>query len=129
MLSTLSIRDFAIISALDLRFSDGLTVVTGETGAGKSIVLDALTLLAGARADAGVVRAGAQRAELSAEFALAGHKHIRRWLKDAELDEGEGTAVQLRRVVRAEGSSKAWINGRAVPLTQLRELAEQLIEI
>ncbi len=129
MLTTLSIRDFAIISALDLRFSDGLTVVTGETGAGKSIVLDALTMLAGARADAGVVRAGAERAELSAEFALAGSKHIRRWLKDAELDEGEGSTVQLRRVVRAEGSSKAWINGRAVPLTQLRELAEQLIEI
>ena len=129
MLTTLSIRDFAIISALDLRFSDGLTVVTGETGAGKSIVLDALKMLAGARADAGVVRAGAERAELSVEFALTDSKSTRRWLKDAELDEGEGNFVQLRRVVRAEGSSKAWINGRAVPLTQLRELAEQLIEI
>ncbi len=129
MLSTLTIRDFAIISALDLRFADGLTVVTGETGAGKSIVLDALTLLAGARADAGVVRAGAERAELSAEFAIGPLKHVRRWLKEAELDEGEGASVQLRRVVRTEGSSKAWINGRAVPLTQLRELAEQLIEI
>jgi DNA repair protein RecN (Recombination protein N) len=129
VLSTLTIRDFAIISALDLRFEAGLTVVTGETGAGKSIVLDALTLLAGARTDAGVVRAGAERAELSAEFSISTLKHVRRWLKEAELDEADGAVVQLRRVVRAEGSSKAWINGRAVPLMQLRELAEQLIEI
>jgi DNA repair protein RecN (Recombination protein N) len=129
VLTALAIRDFAIISALDLRFEAGLTVVTGETGAGKSIVLDAMALIAGARADAGVVRAGAERAELSAEFALTGLKRVMRWLKEAELDDAGSEVVQLRRVVRAEGSSKAWINGRAVPLTQLRELAEQLVEI
>jgi DNA repair protein RecN (Recombination protein N) len=129
MLSALTIRDFAIISALELRFEAGLTVVTGETGAGKSIVLDALSLLAGARADAGVVRAGAERAELSAEFSLGALSNVQRWLKEAELDDAASDSVQIRRVVRAEGSSKAWINGRAVPVTQLRELAEQLIEV
>lgn len=130
MLNSLSIRDFAIISALDLRFSAGLTVVTGETGAGKSIVLDALSLLTGARADSGAVRSGTQRAEVSAEFSITDLPAVQRWLREAELDDAATPElVQLRRIVRAEGSSKAWINGRAVALVQLRELAEQLIEI
>lgn len=130
MLNSLSIRDFAIISALDLRFNAGLTVVTGETGAGKSIVLDALSLLTGARADSNAVRAGMQRAEVSAEFGLSELPAVQRWLREAELDDAAAPeAVQLRRIVRAEGSSKAWINGRSVALVQLRELAEQLIEI
>ena len=130
MLNSLSIRDFAIISALDLRFNAGLTVVTGETGAGKSIVLDALSLLIGARADSNAVRAGTQRAEVSAEFGIANLPAVQRWLREAELDEAATPeSVQLRRIVRAEGSSKAWINGRAVALAQLRELAEQLVEI
>jgi DNA repair protein RecN (Recombination protein N) len=130
MLQTLAIRDFAIIHALDLRLSAGLTVVTGETGAGKSIVLDALSLIAGARTDAGVVRTGAERAELMAEFSLQHQKAALRWLKEHELDDQDHRdAVQIRRIVRAEGSSKAWINGRVVTIAQLREFMTRLLEI
>jgi DNA repair protein RecN (Recombination protein N) len=129
MLISLAIRDFAIIGALDVQLRAGLTVVTGETGAGKSIVLDALSLLAGARADAGVVRAGAERAELGAEFSLAESPRIRAWLREHELDGDDGAQLHVRRVVRSEGTSKAWINGRAVAISQLRELMDQLIEV
>ncbi len=129
MLTSLAIRDFAIIGVLDVQLRAGMTVVTGETGAGKSIVLDALSLLAGARADAGVVRAGAERAELAAEFALSKLPHVRAWLCEHELDSEDTALLQIRRVVRTEGTSKAWINGRAVAISQLRELMEQLIEV
>lgn len=127
MLSRLSIRDFAVVAHAELEFGPGLTVISGETGAGKSLLVDALGFLCGARADAGAVRHGAQRAELEAEFALADCPAASLWLREAELDDGD--ACQLRRTLRADGGSRAWINGRAATLAQLAELAALLVEI
>ena len=127
MLTSLYVRHLAVVEEADLAFGPGLTVVSGETGAGKSLLVDALMLLAGARADSGIVRAGSDRAELAAEFDLAQLPEARDWLKREELDE-DGTC-QLRRVIRAEGSSRAWINGRPATLGQIGELAALLVEI
>ncbi len=127
MLQTLFVKDFAIVGEAEIGFAAGLTVVTGETGAGKSLLIDALLLLAGNRADASVVRHGSERAELIAEFALADAPAARAWLAGEEFDDGD--ACQLRRVIRAEGSSRAWINGRPATLTQMQTLAGTLIEI
>ena len=127
MLKHLSIKDFAVVRATELEFGPGMTVVSGETGAGKSLMVDALGFLSGLRADSGVVRHGASRAELSAEFALADDAPARQWLHDNELDDEE--QCQLRRVIRADGGSRAFINGRPVPVSQLSELAALLVEI
>ncbi len=127
MLETLFVKDFAIVGEADIAFSNGLTVVTGETGAGKSLMVDALLLLSGQRADAGVVRHGSERAELIAQFSLARADAARAWLADEEFDDGD--TCQLRRVIRSEGSSRAWINGRPATLTQMQSLATHLIEI
>lgn len=127
MLTSLYVRHFAVVEAAEIAFGPGLTVVSGETGAGKSLLVDALMLLAGARADSGMVRAGSDRAELAAEFDLAELPEARDWLQREELD--EDGACQLRRVLRAEGSSKAWINGRPANARQLGELAALLVEI
>jgi DNA repair protein RecN (Recombination protein N) len=127
MLTSLYVRHLAVVEEADISFGPGLTVVSGETGAGKSLLVDALMLLAGARADSGIVRAGSDRAELVAEFDLKGLPDAVNWLKQEELDE-EG-ACQLRRVVRAEGSSRAWINGRPATIGQMGDLAALLVEI
>jgi DNA repair protein RecN (Recombination protein N) len=127
MLRHLAIRDFAVVSAAELDLDGGLTVVSGETGAGKSLLVDALLALAGARADAGVVRHGAARAELSAQFSLADAPAALDWLREQELDDGED--CQLRRVIRADGGSKAWINGRAATSSQLAALSARLLEV
>ncbi len=127
MLRHLAIRDFAVVSATELEFGPGLTVISGETGAGKSLLVDALDFLSGSRADSGMVRHGAERAELDAQFDLADAPAAAAWLREAELDDGND--CQLRRTLRADGGSRAWINGRPVTLAQLSELAALLVEI
>ncbi|MEO7935948.1 MAG: DNA repair protein RecN [Dokdonella sp.] len=127
MLRSLYVKDFAIVGEAEIGFGPGLTVVTGETGAGKSLLVDALLMLAGNRAEAGLVRHGCERAELSAEFDLSGREDLIDWLRGEELD--DDNACQLRRVIRSEGTSRAWINGRPVTLAQMKALGERLIEI
>jgi DNA repair protein RecN (Recombination protein N) len=127
MLISLYIRDFAIIKTIELDTAQGLTVLTGETGAGKSILIDALALVLGGRADAAAVRHGCARAEIAASFRLRASSGGARWLKDRDL-ESDGDCV-LRRVVESERSSKAFINGRPVPIQMLRELGEHLVDI
>ncbi len=126
MLRELSIRDYAIIAELDLEFGAGLTVLTGETGAGKSIIVDALGLVLGDRADTGAVRHGAERAQISAVFSLPESSAARDWLVAHDLDADE---CVLRRVVGADGRSRGYVNGSPAPLATLRELGEQLVDI
>jgi len=128
MLRSLSIRDFVIVDRMELEFRPGFTVLSGETGAGKSILVEALALVLGARGEALVVRPGAERAEIGAEFDLHDAPLCARWLEQNDLaDEGAGCLV--RRVIDATGRSRAFINGRAATLAQLREAGEFLIDI
>jgi DNA repair protein RecN (Recombination protein N) len=124
-LKSIHLRDFVIVRELELDLHTGFSVLTGETGAGKSILIDALQLALGNRAETGVVREGAQRAEISAEFDLPASLHA--WLQDAGF-EHEGHLL-VRRSIDAQGKSRAWINGSAATLTQLREAAEHLVDI
>ncbi len=127
MLELLHIRNFAIIDALELEFDRGLTALTGETGAGKSILLDAIKLIAGDRADSDSIRSGCDRAEISAHFDLADVAPARAWLAANDmLDEG---GCVIRRVLAAGGRSKAFINGASATLTQLRALCDRLVDI
>lgn len=128
MLTHLSVRNFAVVETAEIDFGPGLTVVTGETGAGKSLLVDALLLLSGARADSGMVRQGCERAELAAEFDLASVPSAHGWLVEQALDDDDG-ACRLRRVIAAEGGSRAWINARPASLSQLAGLASSLVEI
>lgn len=127
MLTHLQIRDFAIVESVEIELAPGFTVLTGETGAGKSILVDALLLAVGGRADSGAVRHGAERAEVTASFDLARNPGARAWL-DEQSVEHEGEAV-LRRVVSADGRSRAYINGRTMPVQSLRELGEFLVDV
>lgn len=127
MLTRLSIRDFAVVTASEMAFTPGMTVISGETGAGKSLLVDALAFLSGQRADSGMVRHGSERAELHAEFSLSDCPAAHAWLREQELDDGQD--CQLRRTLRVDGPSKAWINGRAVSISQLSALAGLLVEI
>jgi DNA repair protein RecN (Recombination protein N) len=128
MLRSLSIRDFVIVDRMDLEFARGFSVLTGETGAGKSILIDALALALGERADPVIVRQGAERAEISAEFEIGPAKGLARWLADNEMAGDEGMCL-MRRVVDATGRSRGFINGRAATLAQLREAGEFLVDI
>jgi DNA repair protein RecN (Recombination protein N) len=127
VLVNLQVRDFAIVDRIDVEFEPGMTVLTGETGAGKSILVDALGLVLGQRGGSGLVRDGAKRAEFSAEFDVSALPQARAWLEEQALDEDEGCL--LRRVIGADGRSRAFINGNAVPLQQLKTLGEMLIDI
>jgi len=127
VLRRLALRDFVIVPALELDFHAGFSVLTGETGAGKSILIDALQLALGSRADAGVVREGAARAEITAEFDSP--PSLAAWLDDAGFATDDAGGLLLRRSVDAQGKSRAWINGSAATVTQLREAAEHLLDI
>lgn len=128
MLRTLAIRDFVIVDAIELDLSPGFSVFTGETGAGKSILIDALTLALGGRADASVVREGATRADISAEFVGELAPALNAWLDEHEFGAADGS-LMLRRVVDNGGRSKAFINGVTATVAQLRELGEMLVDI
>ena len=128
VLRSLAIRDFVIVESMSLEFDAGFTVLTGETGAGKSILIDALALVLGARADASVVRQGAERAEVSAEFDIASLGEVRKFIQKQSLT-GSEEGCLVRRVIDAGGRSRAFINGSAVTATQLRELGELLVDI
>ena len=123
----LQVRDFAIVEKIDIEFDAGMTVLTGETGAGKSILVDALGLVLGERGSAQLVRDGAKRAEFAAEFDVSGLDQVREWLDTNALDL-DGDCL-LRRVINADGRSRAFINGNAVPLSQLKNLGELLLDI
>jgi DNA repair protein RecN (Recombination protein N) len=126
MLLTLSVRDFVVVESLELDFGPGFAVLTGETGAGKSILIDALQFALGERADSGVIREGAQRAEVAVEFRIDPRSAT--WLAECGLP-CEGDVALLRRTLDAAGRSRAFINGSAVTLAQLRELGEGLVDI
>lgn len=127
MLVNLNIIDLAVVKSLDLDLDKGMSVLTGETGAGKSILLTALGLALGDRADAGYVRPNSKRAEINLEFDLADAPEAQRWLQEHELD--EGAHCLIRRVVNQDGRSKAYINNRPVTLQSLQGLSEKLVEI
>ncbi len=126
MLRRLTLRDFVIVPELEVEFDSGFSVLTGETGAGKSILVDALQLALGSRGDVGLLREGSSRAEVSAEFdALSAA--LKPWLEEAGFDAQD--SLLLRRTLDAQGKSRAWINGSPATIAQLREAAEQLVEI
>lgn len=127
MLRALSIRHFAIIESLELAFEPGFNAITGETGAGKSILIDALGLVLGNRADSSLIAPGQPQAELSASFDLASESEAHAWLKDQAMDEED--QLIIRRLLSAQGSSRAWINGRSATIGQLAELGALLVEI
>ena len=126
MLKRIALQDFVIVDALDLDFGAGFSVLTGETGAGKSILIDALQLALGSRGDAGLVREGATRAEIAAEFDLP--TALLGWMHEAGFD-AAGETLLLRRTIDTQGKSRAWINGGSATVGQLREAGEHLVEI
>ncbi len=128
MLKFLSIRDFVIVESLELDFSSGFTALTGETGAGKSILIDALTLALGERGDGGMVRSGCERAEVCAEFEISDSPQLQDWLREQELLGDEGVCL-MRRILDAGGRSRGFINGSSATLQQMREAGIHLLDI
>ena len=127
MLTSLQVRDFAIVDQIDVEFEAGMTVLTGETGAGKSILVDAIGLVLGERGNAQLVREGAKRAEFAAEFDVSDVQTAKTWLEEQALDVDD--ECLLRRIINADGRSRAFINGNSVPLSQLKSLGELLLDI
>ena len=127
MLTSLRVRHLAVVEDVDLKLTDGMTALTGETGAGKSILIDALSLALGDRADSKMVRQGYKRAEIEAVFATADNLRLVEWLTEQELD--DDNQCYCRRTVSADGGSRSYINGHAVPLRQLREVGRRTIDI
>ncbi|WKE66558.1 DNA repair protein RecN [Gallaecimonas kandeliae] len=127
MLAQVTISNFAIVRFLELEFAGGLTAITGETGAGKSIAIDALGLCLGDRGDAAMVRPGADKCEVAARFDISALPRAQAWLKDNELDD-EGQCI-LRRTISSEGRSRGYVNGQPVPLSQLKALGELLVNV
>ncbi|VAX02425.1 DNA repair protein RecN, partial [hydrothermal vent metagenome] len=127
MLRNIHIRHLAVVDELNLDLQPGMTVLTGETGAGKSILVDALSLALGDRADSGVIRAGQARADISADFDLSGLTTVSDWLSKQELDDDDQCLI--RRTINRDGPSRGYINGRPVPMQSLRELGEMLVDI
>lgn len=127
MLNQITVSNFAIADHVEVLFNDGMTVLSGETGAGKSIILDALGLTLGDRADTSMVRHGEEKADISATFDLSKHQGAQSWLKEHDLD--DGNQCILRRVITAEGRSRGYINGHPSPLQNLKAIGELLIDI
>jgi DNA repair protein RecN (Recombination protein N) len=127
MLIQLSVRHLAVVDDLELTFTDGMTSLTGETGAGKSLLVDALSLVLGDRADSNMIRHGSERAEITASFDTSKNQPLQQWLIEQELDDDE--QCNLRRTISRDGRSRAYINGRTVPLGQLRAISERTIDI
>lgn len=127
MLTQLTISNFAIVRELEIEFRPGMTAITGETGAGKSIAIDALGLCLGNRSETNMVRSGASRADICARFSLTDAPSARQWLEEHQLD--DSNECLLRRTITSDGRSRGFINGTAVPLSQLRELGAHLIQI
>lgn len=127
MLAQLHIRNLAVIDEVELELRTGLTVLTGETGAGKSILVDALALALGERADTRAIRAGAERCEITATFDIRKQPDVLRWLAENDLDEDDECII--RRVVTADGRSRGYVNGRNMPMQTLRELGERVVDI
>jgi DNA repair protein RecN (Recombination protein N) len=134
MLRHITVRDFAIIDGIEVEFGPGMTALTGETGAGKSMLVDVIGLLLGDRGDAGSVRNGAAQADLSAGFDLHHEHPASEWLReqallDPDSSDGSRTGILLRRVISAQGKSRAWINGRPATMSQLKTLGQWLVDI
>lgn len=127
MLAQLNIRDLAVVDEVEVELGGGFTVLTGETGAGKSILVDALALALGERADSKAIRSGSERCEITAIFDVHDRPAVLGWLHDNDLDE-DGECI-LRRIVTADGRSRGYVNGRGVPMQTLRQLGEQLVDI
>ncbi len=127
MLSLIHIKDLAIVSSLELELHPGMTTLTGETGAGKSILIDALGLVLGERADNDMIREGADRAEITATLEISQLDGVKNWLQENSLDTG-GECI-LRRVLSRSSSSKAFINGSPVPVKLLQNLGDRLVDI
>ncbi|MBU4039216.1 MAG: AAA family ATPase, partial [Alphaproteobacteria bacterium] len=129
MLTALSIRDIVLVDALDLEVDGGLTVLTGETGAGKSIILDALGLALGARADAGLVRTGAKQASATAVFTAPDDPALIALISERGFDVAPGEDLILRRTLAADGRSRAFVNDQPAGVTALREIGQALVEV
>lgn len=127
MLSSIQIRDFAIIDRIELDLSAGMTALTGETGAGKSILVDALLFALGGRAGTDIIRHGCDKAEVTATFTVESNSTVNHWFKEQDL-ELEGECV-LRRLMGSDGRSRAWVNGQSMPVQALRELGEVLVDV